>query len=306
MNAVAASAALAARPSTTSASELRVGYIGLGAMGWPMASHLAKAGMLVGVYNRSADKSARFAQEFGVPALRSTAELAALCTVLLINVSADQDVLDVVRAAMPGIKPGCVVIDHSTVSPQTAQTLKLELAKIGAEFLDAPVSGGVEGAKNAALSLMVGGDAAVLARVMPVLTLMGKRITHMGSAGTGQATKAVNQVIIAGIAQGVCEALALAEKLELPFDKLLSVLTGGAANSWFLEKRGATMLNDEFANGFKLGLLLKDLNIAASIGRDLGLTQTVVQQSISDYTTLVAQGRGDEEISALIRKKRGA
>ena len=290
----------------TNAPELRVGYIGLGAMGWPMAGHLAKADVLAGVWNRSADKATHFAQEFGVPALNSTAELAALCTVLLTNVSADQDVLEVVRAAMPGIKPGCVVVDHSTVSPQTAQTLKLELATIGAEFLDAPVSGGVEGAKNAALSLMVGGDAAVLARVMPVLTLMGKRITHMGGVGTGQATKAVNQVIIAGIAQGVCEALALAEKLELPFDKLLSVLTGGAANSWFLEKRGATMLNDEFAHGFKLGLLLKDLNIAARIGRDLGLTQTVVQQSISDYTTLVAQGRGDEEISALIRKKRGA
>ena len=288
------------------AAELQVGYLGLGAMGWPMASHLAKAGMLTGVYNRNKDVSARFAQEFGVIAANSLAELAPLCNVLLVNVSADQDVLDVVRAAMPGVKPGCIVIDHSTVSPQTAQTLQLELAKLGASFLDAPVSGGVEGAKNAALSLMVGGDAATLAHVMPVLTLMGKRITHMGGVGCGQATKAVNQVIIAGIAQGVCEALALAEKLELPSDKLLSVLTGGAANSWFLEKRGETMLKDEFANGFKLALLLKDLNIAASMGRDLGLTQTVVQQSISDYTTLVAQGRGDEEISALIRKKRGA
>ncbi len=292
--------------STPKAPEFRVGYLGLGAMGWPMASHLAKAGLLAGVWNRSADKTARFAQEFDVPALSTPAELAALCNVLLINVSADQDVLDVVRAAMPGIKPECIVIDHSTVSPQTARTLQFELAKLGATFLDAPVSGGVEGAKNAALSLMVGGDEAALARVMAILTLMGKRITHMGAVGAGQATKAVNQVIIAGIAQGVCEALALAEKLELPSDKLLSVLTGGAANSWFLEKRGETMLKDEFANGFKLGLLLKDLNIAASMGRGLGLTQTVVQQSISDYTTLVAQGRGDEEISALIRKKRGA
>ena len=288
------------------ADDLRVGYIGLGAMGWPMASHLARAGVLVGVWNRSAEKSARFAQEFGVTAQSSPATLATLCNVLLINVSADQDVLDVVRAALPGINAGSVVVDHSTVSPETARTLKTELAKLGAEFLDAPVSGGVEGAKNAALSLMVGGDEAALARVMPVLTLMGKRITHMGGVGFGQATKAVNQVIIAGIAQGVCEALALAEKLELPSEKLLSVLTGGAANSWFLEKRGETMLKDEFANGFKLGLLLKDLNIVASMGRTLGLPQTVVQQSISDYTTLVAQGRGDEEISALIRKKRGA
>ncbi len=286
--------------------DLRVGYLGLGAMGWPMASHLAKAGMLVGIWNRSGEKSARFAQEFAVTASSSPAALASLCNVLLVNVSADQDLLEVARAAMPGMKAGSILVDHSTVSPETARVLKLELAKWGVEFLDAPVSGGVEGAKHAALSLMIGGEEAVLARVMPALTLMGKRITHMGDVGCGQATKAVNQVIIAGIAQGVCEALALAEKLELPSDKLLSVLTAGAANSWFLEKRGETMLKDEFTNGFKLGLLLKDLNIVAGMGRALGLPQTVVQQSISDYTTLVAQGRADEEISALIRKKRGA
>jgi 3-hydroxyisobutyrate dehydrogenase len=292
--------------SLNHAVNLRVGYLGLGAMGWPMAAHLAKAGVLEGVWNRSGDKSGAFSKEFGIWAAISPAQLAARCDVLLINVSADLDVQAVVRAAAKALKPGSIVIDHSTVSPATAEILALELAKIQVEFLDAPVSGGVEGAKNAALSLMVGGNESTLNKVLPVLELMGKRITHMGGVGFGQATKAVNQVIIAGIAQGVCEALALAEKLELPADKLMSVLTGGAANSWFLEKRGETMLKDEFASGFKLGLLLKDLNIAASMGRNLGLTQTVVQQSISDYTTLVAQGRSDEEISALIRKKRGA
>lgn len=285
---------------------MRVGYIGLGAMGWPMAGHLAAAGHLAGVWNRSSDKANLFAQQFAVRACESPAELAAQVDVLMLNVSADTDVQDVVRAALPGLRRGAVVIDHSTVSPKCAQSVAAELAQIGVAFLDAPVSGGVEGAKNAALSLMIGGDEAVLAQVTPLLQCVGKRITHMGAVGQGQATKAVNQVIIAGIAQGVCEALAMAEKLELPSEKLLSVLTAGAANAWFLEKRGATMLKDEFANGFKLGLLLKDLNIVASMGRDLGLTQTTVQQSISDYTSLVAQGRGDEEISALIRKKRGA
>ena len=285
---------------------MRVGYIGLGAMGWPMAEHLAKAGVLVGVWNRSAAKAQSFAQSSGVLAAETPADLAAQVDVLMLNVSADTDVLEVVRAALPGLKSGAVVIDHSTVSPKCAQTVAAELAAVGVAFLDAPVSGGVEGAKNAALSLMVGGESEVLAKVMPLLQLVGKRITHMGEVGHGQATKAVNQVIIAGIAQGVCEALAMAEKLELPSEKLLSVLTAGAANAWFLEKRGATMLKDEFASGFKLGLLLKDLNIVASMGRDLGLTQTTVQQSIADYTSLVAQGRGDEEISALIRKKRGA
>jgi 3-hydroxyisobutyrate dehydrogenase len=284
----------------------KVGYIGLGAMGWPMASHLAKADMLVAVWNRSAEKSAAFAQEFKVQSAKTPAALAALCNIVLVNVSADDDVLAVVRAAMPGLQPGMLVIDHSTVSPATAQLLHSELASIGVDFLDAPVSGGVEGAKNAALSLMVGGSEAALSKAMPILECMGKRITHMGGVGQGQATKAVNQVMIAGIAQGVCEAMAMAEKLELPADKLLGVLTGGAANSWFLEKRGPTMLRDEFVSGFKLGLLLKDLNIVAKMGQALGLTQTVVQQSIADYTSLVAQGRGEEEISALIRRKRGA
>lgn len=285
---------------------MRVGYIGLGAMGWPMAEHLAKAGHLTGVWNRSVEKARSFAEQFGVHVAQTPAALAANVEVLMLNVSADTDVLDVVRAALPGLRPGSVVIDHSTVSPKCAQALAAELAEIEVALLDAPVSGGVEGAKNAALSLMVGGDQAVLERVLPVLQCVGKRITHMGAVGHGQATKAVNQVIIAGIAQGVCEALAMAEKLELPTDKLLGVLTAGAANAWFLEKRGATMLKDEFGSGFKLGLLLKDLNIVASMGRDLGLSQSIVQQSIADYTSLVAQGRGDEEISALIRKKRGA
>jgi 3-hydroxyisobutyrate dehydrogenase len=284
---------------------MRVGYIGLGAMGWPMAAHLAKAGLLSGVWNRSGEKSSAFAAEFGTYASSSPADLAARCDVLMVNVSADIDVLAVVRAAMPALKSGSVVVDNSTVGPQTAKTLAQELAARGIEFLDAPVSGGVEGAKNAALSLMVGGAQATLARVMPILERLGKRITHMGGVGQGQATKAVNQVIVAGIAQGVCEALALAERLELPSDKLMSVLTGGAANSWFLEKRGETMLKDEFQSGFKLGLLLKDLNIVAGIGHEFGLRQTVVQQSIADYTALVEQGRSDEEISALIRKKRG-
>jgi 3-hydroxyisobutyrate dehydrogenase len=284
----------------------KVGYIGLGAMGWPMASHLAKAGMLFSVWNRSAEKSAAFAEAFKVQSAKTPAALAADCHVVLVNVSADEDVLAVVRAAMPGLQPGTLVIDHSTVSPATAQLLHSELASIGVDFLDAPVSGGVEGAKNAALSLMVGGSEVALSKAMPILECMGKRITHMGGVGQGQATKAVNQVMIAGIAQGVCEAMAMAEKLELPADKLLGVLTGGAANSWFLEKRGPTMLRDEFVSGFKLGLLLKDLNIVAKMGQALGLTQTVVQQSIADYTSLVAQGRGEEEISALIRRKRGA
>ncbi len=283
---------------------MKAGYIGLGAMGFPMAMHLAKHGFLAGVWNRSVEKSAKFAAQYDVKACTSAAELAGICDVLLVNVSADADVLNVVRAAMPGLRAGMTVIDNSTVSPETATILAKELQAIGVHFLDAPVSGGVEGAKNAKLSLMVGGDAAIFEQMLSMLQCFAARITHMGKVGQGQATKAVNQIIVAGIAQGVCEALAMAEKLALPREKLLGVLTGGAANSWFLEKRGATMLNDEFTVGFKLGLLLKDLKIVQQLGKSLGLQQTVVHQSIADYADLADQGLADEEISALIRKKR--
>jgi 3-hydroxyisobutyrate dehydrogenase len=286
--------------------KMKAGYIGLGAMGAPMAGHLAKSGFLISVWNRSGEKSEALAREFGVAAAATPMQLAALSDVIFINVSADQDVLAVARACMPGLKAGSVVVDNSTVSPYTAQVLAAELAAIGVGFLDAPVSGGVEGAKNGKLSLMVGGAEATFAQVLPMLESFSARITHMGAVGQGQATKAVNQIVVAGIAQGVCEALAMAEKLELPREKLLSVLTGGAANSWFLEKRGATMLNNEFSVGFKLGLLLKDLKIVEGIGKQLGLAQPIVLQSIQDYTSLMDEGRSEEEISALIRKKRPA
>jgi 3-hydroxyisobutyrate dehydrogenase len=291
---------------TAQQAPLRAGYIGLGAMGAPMAGHLARAGHLHAVYNRTPEKAAAFAQEFGVAAMATPQALAAAVDVIFLNVSADSDVLELVAAMQPALRAGQILVDNSTVSPASAQTLASALAPLQVAFLDAPVSGGVEGAKNGKLSLMIGGDADVLARVQPMLACFSARMTHLGGVGTGQACKAVNQVIVAGIAQGVCEALAMAEKLELPQDKLLAVLTGGAANSWFLEKRGASMLNDEFQSGFKLGLLLKDLNIVAALGKSLGLQQTVVAQSIADYTALVANGRGDEEISALIRRKRGA
>jgi len=285
-------------------NELKVGFVGLGAMGDPMAGHLRRAGLLVAVGSRSAGKAQAFAQANGVAAPGSLKELAAMCDMIAICVTADADVLAVVRELAAGAKPGTIVIDHSTVSSATAKQAHAMMKAAQGDFVDAPVSGGVEGAKNGKLSIMVGGDAATLARARPALDAYAGRVSHMGPVGAGQNTKAVNQVLVAGIAQGVCEGLALGEALGLNPDVLLPTLMGGAAGCWFLEKRGATMLKNQFMGGFKLQLLNKDLKIVRELAKSVGTDTSVIDKSLADYATLMAQGHGDEEISALIRLKR--
>ncbi len=285
-------------------SDLRVGFVGLGAMGWPMAGHLKRAGRLVAVANRSAAKAQEFAREQGVAAPATLTELATMCNVIALCVSADADVLAVTREIAASAKVGTVVVDHSTVSSATAQQAQAMMQAAGGDFLDAPVSGGVEGAKNGKLSIMVGGNADTLARVRPVLEAYAARISHMGPSGAGQNTKAVNQVLVAGIAQGVCEGLALGEALGLDPDVLLPTLLSGAAGCWFLDKRGATMLRSEFSGGFKLSLLHKDLKIVRELAQSVGTDSSIIEKSLADYAELMAQGHGDEEISALIRRKR--
>lgn len=283
---------------------IRAGFIGLGAMGWPMAGHLARAGLLAAVGNRSAGKAAALAAELGVAAPASYGDLAAQCNVIALCVTADADVLAVTREIAARAAPDTVVIDHSTVSSQTAKEAAAILAAAGGHFLDAPVSGGVEGAKNGKLSIMVGGDAAALERARPVLEAYGARVSHMGGVGAGQNTKAVNQVLIAGIAHAVTEGLALGVALGLDPATLLPTLGAGAAGNWFLEKRGATMLRDEFSVGFKLGLLHKDLKIVQQLAQAAGTDRTIIDKSIADYAELMRQGYGDDDISALIRLKR--
>jgi len=273
-------------------------------MGEPMAGHLKRAGLLVAVGSRSADKAQAFAKANGVAAPATLEELAALCDVIAICVTADADVLAVTKQLAAGARPGTIVIDHSTVSSATAKQAHALMKAAQGDFLDAPVSGGVEGAKNGKLSIMVGGDAATLARVRPALDAYAGRVSHMGAVGAGQNTKAVNQVLVAGIAQGVCEGLALGEALGLDPDVLLPTLMGGAAGCWFLEKRGATMLKNQFMGGFKLQLLNKDLKIVRELAKSVGTDTSVIDKSLADYATLMAQGYGDEEISALIRLKR--
>jgi 3-hydroxyisobutyrate dehydrogenase len=280
-----------------------VGFIGLGAMGEPMARHLKRAGMLAAVANRTPAKARSLAAELGVAFASDAGGLAEHCDVIVSCVTADADVLAVAESLATCGRTELLLIDTSTIASSTAREASRRLAAAGSAFVDAPVSGGVEGARNGRLSVMVGGCDADVARATPVLEAFAARITHMGPVGAGQDTKAVNQVLVAGIAEAVCEGLALGKALGLDRDRLLAVLTGGAANSWFLEKRGATMWDGSFSVGFKQSLLLKDLRIVRQLQAAAGTGHSVVDQALEHYATLVEAGHGDDDISGLIRLK---
>jgi 3-hydroxyisobutyrate dehydrogenase len=282
---------------------MKTGMIGLGAMGIGMARNISKAGYLTGVYNRTAAKAQSLAEELNVIAYHQPEELAANVDIVLICVSADRDVLAMVEAIAITIKPGTIVVDMSTVSSDTAKQAAAMLAEKQVAFLDAPVSGGVEGAKNGTLAMMVGGDAETLEKVRPLLEAMASRIMHMGATGSGQATKAANQIMGAGINQAVTEALAFAQAQKLPMDKVIEVISGGASGNWFLQHRGSTMTRGIFAPGFKLALHHKDLKICQSMAKQTGASTTLVDMTIADYERLMAAGYGDEDISALYRLK---
>lgn len=283
---------------------MKAGIIGLGGMGAGMARNLAMAEVLSGVYNRTQATAEALAEVLGVTVFGSIEDLAAAVDVVLLCVSADPDVLAVVDAILPTVRPGTIVVDMSTVSRATAQEAALRLAEKQAYFLDAPVSGGVEGAKNGTLAMMVGGDQSVFERAKPVLTAMATRIVYMGPTGSGQATKAANQIMCAGINEAVTEALAFAEAQNLPMEKVIEVIAGGAAGNWFLDKRGLTMTQGIFKPGFKLVLHHKDLKICQAMAAEIGVDIAVSDMSVRDYEQLMAAGYGDEDISAMYRLKR--
>jgi len=282
---------------------MQIAMIGLGAMGTGMARNLAKAGYLTQIWNRTSSKAQTLATELNVQAALSIAILAGQADIILICVSADNDVLEVVNSLLINIKPNTIVIDCSTVSSDTAKTAAQLLASKQAHFLDAPVSGGVEGAKNGTLAMMVGGDQDILNQATPILGAMCTRIIYMGGTGSGQGTKAVNQIMAAGINQAVTEALAFAQAEGLPLEKVIDVVSGGAAGNWFLNHRGLSMTKDCYAPGFKLALHHKDLKICQTMAEKNSADLPLVQQTVSDYERLMNDGFGDEDISALYRLK---
>jgi len=282
---------------------MKVGLIGLGAMGLGMARNVAKGGMLAAVYNRTANIADVLARELNVSACGSVQQLAERVDVVLICVSADKDVIQVATAITETIKPNSTVIDLSTVSSDTAIKVANILQKKQVKFLDAPVSGGVEGAKNGSLAIMVGGNEADLNDVRSVLQVMGSRIVYMGETGAGQGTKAVNQMMAAGINQAVTDALAFGQAQGLAIDKVIDVISGGAAGNWFLQHRGPTMTKGTFDPGFKVALHQKDLKICQMMAKQIGISTELVDKTILDYQNLMEQGYGDEDISSLYRLK---
>ena len=282
---------------------MRTGVIGLGTMGSAMAQNIERGGMLVAAWNRTRERTAGLLQDESL-LLDNAEQVAASSDLLLLSLSRDADVMEVAQAVLPKLRPGSVVIDTSTVSSVTAVKLSEMLAANKVDFLDCPVSGGAEGARNATLSIMVGGCDKVLARARPVLELISRSIVHVGGVGTGQATKAVNQVMAAGINQAVTEALALGQALNLDMDKVIAAVSSGAAANWFLDHRGASMLDGSFVPGFKLKLHAKDLDIARSLAVSAGLSLPMLEKTLQDYAELINQGCGDDDISTLFRLKK--
>jgi 3-hydroxyisobutyrate dehydrogenase len=286
---------------------LKIGFIGLGAMGMPMAENLARGTLLHAVWNRTTRKAEALAAHTGVKAAANPADLAAACDCIITSVPADADLEQVIIAMLPGLRPGTILVDTSTVRAQTVIDLNARLGRLDVRLLDAPVSGGVEGARHGELVFMVGGDEQALEQVRPALQCMGKQITWMGPAGSGQATKAVNQIMAAGINQAVTEALAFAEGMQLPLEKVVEVISGGAAGNWFLQQRGPSMTRGEYAPGFRIALHKKDLDICRDMAEAIAehdMRLPVIEMTRVHYARLIEQGYGDEDISALYRLKR--
>ncbi len=282
---------------------MQTGFVGLGAMGAHMARSLHRAGLLTGVWNRTADKSAALAAELNVIAFKSLEELAGNCEAVVTCVSADDDLRAVVAGLEPGLSPNMIVMDCSTVAAATVRDIHLRLDALGVGFLDCPVSGGVEGARQATLAIMVGGDEAVYARAQPILETMGKAVAYMGRSGLGQAAKATNQIMCAGIIQAVGEAMAFAHAEGLPLKRVIDVLGKGAGSSWYFVNRAPFMANNNFPAGFRVRLHDKDLRICRDMAALRGAVLPVVESTLEQYEKLISQGYGDEDISAIYRLK---
>jgi 3-hydroxyisobutyrate dehydrogenase len=284
-----------------------VAFLGLGVMGHPMAGHLARAGHRVTVYNRTAAKAAEWVREFGGRAAQTPREAAAEADIVFACVGNDADLRAVTLGAdgaFDGMRRGTVFVDHTTASADIARELAAAAAGRGFDFVDAPVSGGNLGAVNGTLTVMCGGSAEGFARVQPVAMAYAKAVTLLGEAGAGQLAKMVNQIAIAGLVQGLAEAIAFGQKAGLDMSAVLGVIGKGAAQSWQMDNRGPTMVEDRFDFGFAVDWMRKDLGLCLAEAQRNGARLPVTALVDQFYADVQAMGGRRLDTSSLIKRLR--
>jgi 3-hydroxyisobutyrate dehydrogenase len=284
---------------------MKLAFLGLGVMGYPMAGHLQKAGHSVTVYNRNAEKSAQWVATYGGVAASTPREAAQGADIVMMCVGNDNDVRSVIYSAdgaLAGLATGAVLVDHTTASADVAREVYAEATKVGKHFIDAPVSGGQAGAENGKLTVMCGGDQAAFDRVKDVLALYAKAVTLMGASGAGQLTKMVNQICIAGLVQGLSEGLAFAQKAGIDAKLVLDVISKGAAQSWQMENRGSTMVDGKFDFGFAVDWMRKDLGICLEEAKRNGARLPVTALVDQFYADVQQMGGARLDTSSLIKR----
>jgi 3-hydroxyisobutyrate dehydrogenase len=287
-------------------TKMKVAFIGLGTMGVGMALNIVKAGHELAVHNRTRQKEEAVAKE-GARRAESPKQAAEGAQIIVTMVSDTPDVEEVVLGAdgiIHGAPQGAIVIDMSTISPAATRQMAQELGAKGIKMLDAPVSGGPEGAQNGTLAIMVGGDAADFEKALPILEIIGKTVTLVGPIGAGQITKAINQIIISGTYLTVAEGLTLGIKAGLDMEKVIQAISGGAASSWVLHNRGINVVNNTYPLGFRVKLHHKDLRIALDTARELDVTLPATALVAQIENGLIARGYGDDDVSAIGRSIR--
>jgi 3-hydroxyisobutyrate dehydrogenase len=285
----------------------RVAFLGLGVMGSPMAGHLARAGHTVTVYNRTAAKAAQWVAECGGASAATPREAAAGADIVFACVGNDADLRSVTlgeQGAFAGMKPGAVFVDHTTASAAVARELAAAAREAGLHFIDAPVSGGNLGAINGVLTVMCGGDQAAFESIRPVALAFAKAVTLLGPSGAGQLAKMVNQIAVAGVVQGLAEAIAFGEKAGLDMKAVLGVIGKGAAQSWQMDNRGPTMIEDRFDFGFAVDLMRKDLGLVFDEARRNGARLPVTALIDQFYADLQASGGNRLDTSSLVKRLR--
>ena len=285
----------------------RLAFLGLGVMGYPMAGHLARAGHSVTVYNRSAAKAQSWVQEFGGRSAATPRLAAQDADIVLCCVGNDDDLRSVVLGtdgALAGMEAGACLVDHTTASAQVARELYAVAQQAGLHFVDAPVSGGQAGAQNGQLTVMCGGDSSAFEAVKPVGMAFAKAFTLMGPSGAGQLTKMVNQICIAGLVQGLSEAIAFGQRAQLDLDKVLEVIGKGAAQSWQMDNRGKTMARDEFNFGFAVDWMRKDLGLVMGEAKRNGARLPMGALVDQFYADVQAMGGQRWDTSSLIKRLR--